>query len=97
MLKRTDAKRLGTIIDEMFAATGQSDTYDEQRLCYLWAEVAGPTINRYTTRRYVDRGTLHVYITSASLKNELSYLTDALVRKLNEATGRDVISKIEIH
>lgn len=97
MLKRTEAKRLGTIIDEMFAATGQAEVYAEQRLCYLWAEVVGPTINRYTTRRFVDHGTLHVYITSASLKNELSYLTDSLVAKLNEATGRNVISKIEIH
>ena len=97
MPKKTEAKRLGDIINEMIAASGHADTYDEQRLCYLWTEVVGPTINRYTTRRYVDHGTLHVYLSSASLKNELSYLTETLADKLNEATGRHVIDRIEIH
>jgi predicted nucleic acid-binding Zn ribbon protein len=96
-MKRTDPKQIGEIISEMIAATGQEQTFDEQRICYLWPEVVGPAVNRYTMRRYVDRGTLHVYLSSASLKNDLLYMRERLVGLLNEAAGRHVIDSIQIH
>jgi len=97
-MKRREAKSVGEIIEEMIAATDNTVVYDRQRVCYLWAEVVGPAINRYTSRRYIDeRGVMHVHITSAALKNELSYLRDTLVRQLNQAAGKDVISAIVIH
>ena len=40
---------------------------------------------------------MHVYISSASLKNELSYHRNRLVQLLNEAVGADVITSIELH
>ena len=57
----------------------------------------GPAINRYTARRYIEGTTLHVFITSASLKNEISYLRPQLVSRLNEAVGKDIITDIMIH
>ena len=97
-MKRSEAKSVGQILDEMIAATGNTVTYDRQRVCYLWSEVVGPAINRYTSRRYIDeRGVMHVHIDSAALKNELSYLRDTLVRQLNEAAGKEVINAIIIH
>jgi hypothetical protein len=96
-MKRTDAKQVGEIIQAMIAATGQERTYDEQRICYLWPEIVGPAVNRYTMRRYVDRRTLHVYLSSASLKNDLLYMRERLVGLLNEAAGGQIIDNIEIH
>ena len=63
----------------------------------MWADVAGPSINRYTLRRYVDHGVMHVYLTSAPLKNELSYSRAALVEAINKAVGADVVKEIVIH
>ncbi len=96
-MKRTEPKLIGNVIEEMIRACGQEDNFEKQRVCSLWAEVAGAAINRYTTRRYVDGSVLHVYISSASLKNELSFLRDTLVRQLNEAMGKDTVSAIIIH
>jgi hypothetical protein len=45
----------------------------------------------------VDRDELHVCIASASLKNELSFLSSSIVKRLNEAAGANVISKIIFH
>lgn len=96
-MKRTDPKTIGRIIDEALNDAGLTTSFNEQKLCHLWAEIVGPGINRYTTRRYVDRATLHVYISSAPLKNELSFLRRRLVSQLNEAVGAHVIDNITIH
>lgn len=96
-MKRNEAKTVGEIFDEAMSQAGVTEIYDEQRASYLWPEVVGPTVNRFTTRRYVERGVLHVFISSASLKSELSFLTATLVSRINEAVGKNVIRSIVIH
>lgn len=96
-MKKREALTVGQIIEEAIAQTGNGQEYDRQRACFYWAEVVGPAITRLTTRRWVDRDTLHVCITSASLKNELQYHIPRLLRLLNDAVGRDVLTNIVIH
>ena len=96
-MKWTDPKTFGEIFNEAMNRVGMSETYDEQRASFLWTEIVGPTINRFTTRRYIVDGVLHVYITSAPLKSELSFLTDMLMKRINDAVGRQVVTSIVIH
>ncbi len=96
-MKKTDPIRLGDFVDHVLSQAGISDRLDEHRLCALWPEIVGPGINRYTVRRFVDRGVLHVYLTSAPLKNELMFTRSSLVKALNDACGRQVISDIMFH
>ncbi len=97
-MKRTDPRLFADIFAEGMQRAGLTDTYDLQRASYLWAEVVGPTVNRLTTRRYIDdNGTLHVYISSAPLKSELSFLTDTLIKRINNAVGKNVLKSIIIH
>lgn len=96
-MKRTQPQSIAEIIDEVFSHNGMTQAVAEQRICYLWPEIVGPGVNRYTTRRYVDRGTLHVYLSSAALKDELSYMRQNLIEQLNRAAGSQVINSIAIH
>lgn len=96
-MKRREPQRVGEIIAKAIAETGNERIFNEQRLCYLWPEVVGPAINRYTTRRWVDHGTLHVCLSSSSLKNELSFHRTVLVERLNGAIGKKIIDSIIIH
>lgn len=96
-MKRTEPKSVAEIIREGIERAGLSSTVAEQRACYLWPEVVGPGVNRYTFKRYVERGVLHVYITSAALKNELSFNRGALVEQINRAVGANAISNIVFH
>ena len=96
-MKRSEPKTVGQIFNEAMSSAGISDVYDQQRASFLWSEVVGPTVTRMTTRRYIADGVLHVYISSASLKSELSFLKDALVAKINNAVGKQVVSSIVIH
>lgn len=96
-MKRSEAKTVGEIFNEAMAQAGMSNVYDEQRASFLWPEIVGPTVNRMTTRRYIENGVLHVYISSAPLKSELSFLTETLLRRINENIGKNVIKSIVIH
>ncbi len=96
-MKRTEPTLLKEILENAFRQSGEGDTFLRQRAAYLWIEVVGPGVNRYTTRRFIDGDKLHVYLTSASLKNELSYHREAIAKRLNELVGKDVISEIILH
>ena len=92
--------RLGVVIKRMSDATGKRAVhgrrpeYERRAVESLWPDVVGKHIASYTGRIYVKDRTLNVQIISASLKEELSYLRELLVRQLNEAAGADVISSI---
>ncbi len=97
-MKRTEPKSFAQIFDENMARAGQTDGLARHKACYIWPEIVGPNVNRYTTRRYVtDNGVLHIYISSAPLKQELSFLRSRLVAQINEAVGSDAITDIEFH
>lgn len=96
-MKRTYPKQIASIIDEAMNRAGLTDTLNEQRASAAWIDVVGPAINRYTYRRYVEKGVMHVYITSAPLKNELSFNREKLIAAINRQVGVDVVKEIQFH
>ncbi len=96
-MKRTYPKHIAAIIDEAMDRAGLTDTLNEQRAASAWADVVGPSINRYTTRRYVDHGVLHVYMTSAPLKNELGFARTRLIEAINRQVGAETVTEIVFH
>lgn len=96
-MKRPEPKLIADIIKEKLMTDGIESKFNEQRVLYLWQEVVGPGVNRYTTRRFIDRSVLHLYISSASLKNELSFMRPRLIDALNKAVGATVVTEIQFH
>lgn len=96
-MKQTDPLSIREIIDKVLDQEEIRSTALNQRACYLWPEIVGAGINRYTTRRYVSMGVMHVFISSAPLKNELMFHRGRLVEQINKAVGTNVITEIVIH
>lgn len=97
-MRRTEPQLISDIIKQYMRADGLADKAARQQASYLWTEIVGPGINRYTIRRYVtDDGTLHIYLSSAVLKQELSYQRSHLVKALNDAIGQQAITDIVFH
>lgn len=88
---------LREIIDRVMDASARKDDMLAMRAAYLWTDVVGPGVNRYTTRRYVKDGVLHVYISSGPLKSELSFRREAIAKAINEILGREVVKSIRLH
>lgn len=98
-MKKTEAQLIGDIIHEVFVRSGMEDNEARQKSCMMWSDIVGPTVNRHTTRRYVtNEGIMHVFINSASLKNDLSFMRSQLIAQLNEYSGQpDTIKELIIH
>ena len=96
-MKRTYPKHIAAVIEETMAQAGLTESFNEQRAAAAWGEIVGPAINRYTIRRYVDRGVLHVFLSSAPLKNELSFSRERLIDELNKYVGANAITDIRFH
>lgn len=96
-MKRVEPQLVGSIIDSVLLAGDNGKRALEQRASYLWPEIVGQGVNRMTSRRYVADGVLHVYLTSAPLKNELSFCRTRIIDAINDALGQKVITSLEIH
>ena len=93
-MKRTDAKNIGQIINDLLKQENLDVALDEHRASALWPEIVGDGINRYTIRRYVHNGVMTVHLSSASLANELMLNRASIIQRINEALGREIIREI---
>ena len=93
-MKRTEAKNIGQIIDDLLKKEKLDVALDEHRASALWPQIVGDGINRYTIKRFVNNGVMTVHLSSASLANELMLNRAALIARINEALGREIIHEI---
>ena len=93
-MKRTEAKNVGQIINDLLRKENLDVALDEHRACALWPQIVGDGINRYTIKRYVKDGVMTVHFSSASLANELMLNRDRIIKHINDALGRDIIREI---
>jgi len=93
-MKRTEAKQIGEIIDGFVKAENLTTQMNEHKATYVWPEVVGYGINRYTISRSVSGGVMTVRLSSATLRNELMMNRSLLIKRLNEAVGDNVIKEI---
>ena len=93
-MKRTDAKNIGQIIEDLLKKENLDVALDEHRASAMWPEIVGDGINRYTIPRDVKDGVMTVHLSSASLANELMLNRATLIQRINEALGREIIREI---
>ena len=85
------------IIDKVLDASVTQTSVLEHRASYIWPDIVGQGINRATTRRYVAKGVLHVYISSGPIKSEVEYAKEGIRQAINDALGSEVLTAIAVH
>jgi predicted nucleic acid-binding Zn ribbon protein len=63
----------------------------------IWDSITGKAIAQRTKRIYIKDGVLHLYLTSAVVKNELMMLRESLRSQINKKAGEEVVREIIIH
>lgn len=96
-MKRVEPMSIRQIIDKVIDSSSAKSEMLEHRAAFMWPDIVGPGVNRQTMRRYVAKGVLHVYIASAPMKTELGFARYAIMRRINETLGAEVITEIKIH
>ena len=59
-----------------------------------WTNLIGNGVNNYTTAIELKHQTLYVQLSSSVLREELSYGNEKIIKMLNEAIGKDIITKL---
>ena len=96
-MRRNNAEQIGDVIRFFLRQQGLESPLNEYRLVQAWGDVVGPAMARYTSNLYIKNQTLHVYLTSAVLRQELMMARELLVKNLNQQVGAQVIVDIHFH
>ena len=96
-MKRTYPEQVGAFVDRIMKEYKIDGLLDRHQACVEWDNVVGEGIARYTSRRYMEGMKLHVFISSAPLKNELSFQRASIVKAINSRIGRTIVEEIIIH
>ncbi len=93
---RRNVQTLDEVLMKMLRAQGLEMPLLQKRLIDAWDAVAGPTVARYTTQKYIKNQTLYVRIANPALRQDLSMMRSQLLQRLNSHVGSMVIADIRI-
>ena len=96
-MKKDNQQSLGDAIRSFLAAHNLEDKYLETEIYNRWDELAGREINVKTRKVAFKEGVLIVFLSSSTLRRELSLRKTAMMEKLNQrlrgAPVKDIILK----
>jgi predicted nucleic acid-binding Zn ribbon protein len=92
----SDSKPLKKAIDQLLRAYGYQEQLDELDLIKSYESLVGNMFVKHTQKINLKNKILYIKLDSAALKQELSYVKEGLVQKLNKEIGRRVVDKIVV-
>lgn len=93
-MKKQNEQSLKQALGRLIDAYGMREKMDELDIATAWDEITGAMIARHTVSVRLRRGRLNVKVDSAPLRQELTYMRDALREILNRRAGRLVVEEI---
>ena len=96
MPRYNDSKHIKDILKQVLKQNGINRGIAENSVITSWKEIVGERINKSTENIYISKKILFVKIRSAIAKNEINLIKTALVEKINQRVGFNVITKIVI-
>lgn len=93
-MKRGQAESIGDLLRRYLRQEGLETPLNETRMVAAWTEVMGKAIARYTGDVFVKNEVLYVHLKSPALRADLMMNREALVRRLNQYVGAQVIRDI---
>ncbi|MEQ9262740.1 MAG: DUF721 domain-containing protein [Owenweeksia sp.] len=83
-MKKDNQQSLGDAIRSFLAAHNLEDKYLETEIYSRWDELAGRAINVKTRKVNFREGVLTVFLSSATLRQELSMRRAEMIERLNQ-------------
>jgi hypothetical protein len=96
MARYNDSKHIKEILKHVLKQTGINQGIAEHNVIESWKGIVGERINKSTENIYISKQILFVHLRSAIARNELNLIKTALVEKINQQAGGNVITKIVI-
>lgn len=93
-MEKGNLRSLSDILGEFSEQKKIKIPLQEARIVNLWKPLMGELINRYTEKIFVKNQVLFIQVQPSALKNELLYLQDQIIEKINKEVGEEAIKKM---
>jgi predicted nucleic acid-binding Zn ribbon protein len=87
-------KRLGSVLPALLEKLGLSGGIRNHQLLDRWGEIVGPKIAEVSTADRLIDGKLWISVSHPAWRNELVFMKQELIDKVNEAFGEDIVKDI---
>jgi len=95
MAKRhNDSSPIEDVLKQIIQANKLQPGIDKIEVRDAWKNLMGNGVNNYTREIMLKGTTLYVELTSAVLREELSYGKEKIVRMINEELKREVVKDV---
>jgi hypothetical protein len=95
MAKRlNDESPIGDVLKEFIRANNLQKGIDKIDVREAWKNLMGNGVNNYTREIMLKHEVLYVELTSAVLREELSYGREKIIKMINEELGREVVKDV---
>ena len=96
MKEATNQVSLKEALKEMLEVYRLKAKLNQTKINAVWSKLMGSSINKYTREIKLRRNKLYITIESASLRQELSYGKDKIIKIINEELGENYIEEVSI-
>lgn len=95
MAKRlNDDNLIGDVLKEFIQTNKLQYGIDKVEVRDAWKKLMGNGVNSYTQEIMLKNEKLYVALTSAVLREELSYGKEKIIKMINEELGREVVKEV---
>lgn len=85
---------LKELLESVVEELGVGNKLAECHAKLVWGEVVGPILARQAIPLRVRSGRLEVAVASAVWRNQLSFLQEDIIKKINRLVGKDVVIEL---
>lgn len=92
--RKNNESAVGDILNEIIKSSKLESGLNQVSVVDAWKNLMGNGVNNYTRTVALRNGTLYVELTSAVLREELSYGKDKIIKMINEELGKEVVKDV---
>ena len=96
MPKKDNKQSLGDALRNFIEDHRLQEGLDQVQVTEVWNRVMGPGVAKYTRGVRLVGATLHVYLNSSVLREELSLGSSRIIEMINEGLGRTTVEGLRL-
>ena len=95
-MQRQNDQPLKEVLQAWIQSRKLQNRLNTAKIREVWETEMGTSINTYTTEIKIFKRKLFISISSASLRQELSFSQDKIKKRMNEALGEEYIESVVV-
>ena len=93
-MRGDNTNNVGDIIRKLMKNPKLAEKIDELDALDAWKELIGGNLQKFILNAKMQKGNLHVKLSSSVLRNELSYKKSELKEQINQKLGKEIVKEI---